>query len=164
MHLFYIFLLFHVHASRGINKVFLILIPGDTHRLSGQTGETTLSTLSGETHNTALSSNTLGSGETRSTLHRTTQSAAVHNDDHKESRTSTTAAVTHRGSIRAGRSLLSTGSSGSNGTDLTGATGGTGLTTGSSCSIFADGSGGSRGASGSLWTDRGVSDGDTQTD
>ena len=42
-----------------------------THRASRQAGETTLSTLSGETYNTTLSSNTRGSGGSRSTLHRT---------------------------------------------------------------------------------------------
>lgn len=45
----------------------------NTHRRSRQTRETTLSTLSRETYNTTLSSNTLGSGDTSRTLHRTTQ-------------------------------------------------------------------------------------------
>lgn len=42
----------------------------NTHRLSRQTWETTLSTLSGETDNTTLSSNTLGSRSTGGALHR----------------------------------------------------------------------------------------------
>lgn len=45
----------------------------NTHSSSRQTSETTLSTLSGETYNTTLSSNTLGSGDTSGTLHRVTQ-------------------------------------------------------------------------------------------
>lgn len=45
----------------------------NTHRLSRQTRETTLSTLSRETYASTLSNNTWGSGETTGALRRMTQ-------------------------------------------------------------------------------------------
>lgn len=57
---------------------------------------------------------------------------------------------THSGTIRARRSLLSRSSYRTSRAGLTGATGRTSLTATSSCTIFAHGSGGTRGSSDSL--------------
>lgn len=147
----------------------------NTYRSSSQTRETTLSTLSRETDNTALSSNTSWSGDTRGSLRRKTRCSVsshiveekitvVHFRLLKEH----VLQITYRGSIRARRSLLSRKSLGSSTSNLTRATSEASLTTSSSYSLFANGSEGSRGATNSLETCRefrSVNDvGDIQTD
>lgn len=124
-------------------------VPGVmTHSRSRQTTETTLTTLSGETYDTTLSSNTLRSRGTSSALNKMPQQA-VSNDTsqwalcevHRD---------THGGTIGTRGSLLSTRSWGSNTTNLTRATSRTGLTTSSSSAILANRSEGSGWSSNSL--------------